>query len=102
MNTSHTPVPWNISKHGTPEAFPQFGIYSGEKNDHVIVKGDKAEADARLIAAAPDLLAALQRLSFAASCRDNTSGDAIRVMETRAELAEANRQAMASIAQATV
>ncbi len=61
-NTSeHTPGPWAISKHATPEHSPQFGIYSDEAaNDHCIVKEANAEADARLIAAAPDLLAALK------------------------------------------
>ena len=54
-----------------------------------------------LIAAAPDLLAALERLSFAAECRDNTMGDACRLIEVKAELASANQQARAAIAKAT-
>jgi hypothetical protein len=58
------------------------------------------EANARMFCAATELLAALKRLSFAASCRDNTSGDPIRVMEVRAELAEATLQAAAAIAKA--
>lgn len=56
-----TPGPWEVSKHGTPEAFPQFGVYAvGDPNDLAIVKGDRAKADAQLIAAAPDLLRACQ------------------------------------------
>ena len=49
----HTPGPWEICKHGTPEAFPQYGVYAeGNQNDHVIVKGDNqenAEANAAFI-----------------------------------------------------
>ena len=60
MTHSHTPGPWEVSKHGTPESHPQYGIYAGSKNDHVIVKGDNATTDARLIAAAPELLEALK------------------------------------------
>lgn len=62
MSGAHTPEPWGISKHGTPDYAPQYGVYAGDgsDHDHVIVKRDNAEADARLIAAAPDLLAALR------------------------------------------
>lgn len=45
-----------------------------------------------------DLLAALDRLSFAAACRDNTSGDPIRLIEVKAELAAASEAARAAIA----
>jgi len=56
---------------------------------------------ARLIAAAPELLAALCRLSAAALARDSTMGDQCRLLQVRAELAEANKHAMAAIAKAT-
>lgn len=63
MENTFTPGPWEIGKHATPEHSPQFGIYAGAAaRDHVIVKGEHAEADARLIAAAPELLEALQSL----------------------------------------
>lgn len=45
-----------------------------------------------------ELLAALERLSFAAARRDNTIGDQCNLIEVRAELAAANRQAMSVIA----
>ena len=63
MNTPHTPGPWNISNSASPAHSPQFGIYAeGERNNLAIVYNDNAEANARLIAAAPDLLAALKDL----------------------------------------
>lgn len=45
-----------------------------------------------------DLLAAFDRLSFAAECRDNTMGDPCRLIEVKAELAAANQQARTVIA----
>jgi hypothetical protein len=56
-----TPGEWNHSKHGTPEGYPQFGIYAdGAPNDFAIIKAEEPVAQA--IAALPDLLAALERL----------------------------------------
>ena len=43
------------------------------------------------------LLEALTRLEFAAQCRDNTLGDPCRLLEVKAELAEAAAQARAAI-----
>jgi hypothetical protein len=61
----HTPLPWEISKHGTPECHPQFGLYAeGCHRDHVIVKGDNPKEDAEFICRAVNsfksLLAALE------------------------------------------
>lgn len=59
--SNHTPGPWMVTKHGTPDYAPQYGIYSiAATSDFVIVKS--GEDDARLIAAAPDLLKALEDL----------------------------------------
>ena len=47
-----TPTPWDICKHATPDAFPQYGICGGDPAypyDHCIVKGDNAKNDAELI-----------------------------------------------------
>ena len=44
-----------------------------------------------------ELLAALERLAFAAQCRDNTTGDQCRLIEVRAELAAAAANASAAI-----
>ena len=59
----HTPGDWCVSKHGTPESHPQFGVYvEGAATDHVIVKGANAEADAHLISAAPAAVDLLERI----------------------------------------
>jgi hypothetical protein len=64
MNNKHTPAPWEVSKHATPEYAPQYGVYSdGARNDHVIVTGRQCKADAALIAAAPELLRSVKALS---------------------------------------
>lgn len=44
-----------------------------------------------------ELLAALDRLAFAAQCRDNTSGDHVRLIAAKAELAAASEQATSLI-----
>ena len=62
-----------------------------------IVLGDVSE----LTKQRDELLAALERLSFAAMCRDSTMGDPCRLIEVRAELAAANKQASVTIASVT-
>jgi len=58
---THTPAPWTISRLATPDYAPEFGIFSeGSARDLARVIGENSEADAQLIAAAPDLLAALE------------------------------------------
>ena len=54
---------FGISCNATPDYAPQFSIYaeSGNGQDIAIVKGDNAERDAALFAAAPVMLAALER-----------------------------------------
>ena len=81
----HTKGPWNISKHGTPDHTPQYGIYT-DNNDFCIVKGQDAEANARLIAAAPDLLEALEAVYPFAEIytRGTTDGQPILDMAQKA------------------
>jgi len=65
MELKHTQGNWEVSKHGNNDS---FGIYAeGNGNDIAIVKGGneeggESEANAKLIAAAPDLLKTLQML----------------------------------------
>jgi hypothetical protein len=61
-NTPHTPAPWEVDYSGNCH----LGII--DKNDRTLAfcslqneNGDEDEANARLIAAAPDLLSALER-----------------------------------------
>ena len=63
MVTKHTQGEWGVSKHANNDS---FGVYAeGNGNDLAIVKGGneeggETEANAKLIAAAPDMLKALQ------------------------------------------
>ncbi len=63
MSTKHTQGNWEVSKHGNNDS---FGVHAeGCANDLAIViggneQGGEAEANAKLIAAAPDMLEALQ------------------------------------------
>lgn len=54
-----------------------------------------------LFAAAPDLLAACERLSRAAANRENTMGDPLRLIERQAELRDATTEARAAVAKAS-
>jgi hypothetical protein len=59
--SEHTKGTWHVSRHGVPDGVYQSGIYAeGNGRDLAIVKS--CEADARLMAAAPNLLAALKEL----------------------------------------
>jgi len=86
MTNKHTPGPWEVSKHATPEYAPQYGVYTGNGNDFAIVNGDNATADAALIAAAPELLAALQDMlnNFGANDTDTPF-----IVNARAAIAKA-------------
>lgn len=90
----HTPGPWTIVEYGADET-PNLVVHRGETENRICFMatpgshGDSAiiEADARLIAAAPDLLEALEYLLTAGN-----SPDAI---------ADARITASAAIAKAT-
>ncbi len=59
----HTPGPWAISKLASPDYAPQFAIYAAdERKALAIATNNNAQANARLIAAAPQLLHALNHL----------------------------------------
>lgn len=106
---NHTPGPWHVER-----PFNEKGTYIAHTDSTALIARvyegniivgktlpDHGQANARLIAASPALLAALQRISFACSCLDNVMGDPIRLMEAKAELREANQQAMQAISKAT-
>lgn len=64
MNT-HTPGPWNLGGVSNPRTDPRYSIWGptppGKQSGEWIAK-DVAKANARLIAAAPELLAALKAI----------------------------------------
>lgn len=62
MTTKHTPGPWNFDNHSP--ALPVLGIYAadGKNPFHGDRSQEELAANARLIAAAPELLEALQGL----------------------------------------
>ena len=99
---------WIVSKHGTPDYAPQYGIHNGG-NDFVIVKGDNAKAYAARIVAAvnacakiadperavPALVEALRKLVHDIDARDQRLGTltlGTAVDEARAALALAGRE----------
>lgn len=102
--SKHTPGPWRfIANH--PGCIPAFDIRDAEGMmvaylGHTRTPG-QAEANARLIAAAPDLLAACERLSFAALRRESTMGDPCNLIAAIEELREAAQQARDAITKAT-
>ena len=108
MPNSFTPGPWFIedndraisSNAATDIALVNMAnIRYGWDGPDFLTASHRA-ANARLIAAAPELLEALTRLEFAAQCRDHTLGDPCRLLEVKAELAAAAEQARAAIAKA--
>jgi hypothetical protein len=63
MNTKHTPGPWRVTvKSGLPDAVVAPDPDLGSVGICKIVVLNDHEANARLIAAVPDLLAALQEI----------------------------------------
>ena len=54
---NHTPGPWGTSKDAVPEGIVQVTVYAEATGDRVATAFDRKE-NARLIAAAPDLLEA--------------------------------------------
>lgn len=64
MKNAHTPGPWKVNHISTEEApnnhVHTFELYTSSENDHSNAIG---QANARLIAAAPDMLNELQYIS---------------------------------------
>lgn len=72
MSTKHTPGPWRAVD--TRDGGGQWGaVYAGPN----CICGGMREADARLIAAAPELLAALERLTSYAADIHSESDDGV-------------------------
>ena len=98
MKTQHTPGPWIVG--GPVNDIGDFRIFSETKQDTLYCTvevgwGSQAKeiaaANARLIAAAPDLLEALQAITAGVIEGLNSEGDYMhaRVKEARAAIAKA-------------
>lgn len=62
MDAKYTPGPWDASRDGTPDYAPQYTVYAEATGDRVATAFG-AEANASLIAAAPDMYEALARIT---------------------------------------
>jgi hypothetical protein len=61
-----TPGPLNVSKLGTPDYAPEYGIYEeGDPRDLARVIGPNSKANAQLFSAAPDLFDAVNHVLIA-------------------------------------
>jgi hypothetical protein len=58
METKHTPEPWSVAEAGCVPG--SLLVALGDADDYCRVVGNDCEANAALIAAAPDMLAALE------------------------------------------
>jgi hypothetical protein len=65
MNTQHTPGPWTFYRRSSCDRGDSYGVRAPAPHHWVIPTLNINPADARLIAAAPDLLEALQHLMVA-------------------------------------
>ena len=104
MDTKYTPLQWEASKHGTPDYAPQFGIYAhGKPNDHCIVTGDNAEADAAFIClAVNNHYELLEACKVAEDCirKIPAFGDSIGTEISKAQLGVAYNRLTTAIAHA--
>ena len=62
MTAQHTPAPWSFTNEPYDDGTPYISVFAGKRHsgDGFNICGIIRPEDARLIAAAPDLLAALQ------------------------------------------
>jgi hypothetical protein len=99
----HTPGPWVVDpavRQGFTVYAPKEGFIVGTQDEEGRYGAIESEANARLIAAAPDLLEALQQATSALEWRwERVANCAAPVHETAIQ--EAYNQARAAIAKAT-
>ena len=89
----YTPIPWAITKHGTPDYAPQYGIYAENDplgHDFVTVYGNNALANARLLVTTPKMLEVLQSVLSQHDATD-CLGPTVAA-DVRAVLSEATEQ----------
>ncbi len=88
MKTKHTPGPWSLSGANTVHGPDCIVAFVGTADEEVRrFSGERQSADARLIAAAPDLLAACEAVS-ATTWSKNTAtiiGEQVRAAIAKAK-----------------
>lgn len=101
MSAKHTPGPWVIEENPCVSPALQVAAFeeSGNRHLQILVYSNNQEADARLIVAAPDLLAALD--SILSNLDENLQG--CFTLESRGDLnaSIAIEQARGAITKAT-
>jgi hypothetical protein len=109
MKTKHTQGPWRAEKWDYSQCPNKLMVQTDKDAVCEILdlwcmneRTEERDANARLIAAAPEMLEALKELATAAEHRDNTMGDPYRLIECKANLESAARNARAAIAKAEV
>jgi hypothetical protein len=78
--TTHTPGPWKVYRYSDSQNAPQWtvGTEGGTRIADNLERGlpqDEAQANASLIASAPDLLGALRRLLDCPCCNEDDQED---------------------------
>lgn len=95
--SGHTPGPWRVNQH--EHADGELWLSIGHKDDerwigpvadikYLVTRPDEQWANARLIAAAPDLLHALKEMRASAWCSENQRALAIQLAEAAIAKAE--------------
>ena len=90
--TTHTPGPWRVAKHDSLKDVRHIdaGPHGYERDTLAIVQGKRSESNARLIAAAPELLSALEALLEQADLGEVDDETRPIVEQARAAIAKAN------------
>lgn len=100
MKLKHTPGPWKLSNEPYPDGSPYYIIQAGHGSygENGFRLGEiMAEADARLIAAAPDLLTAAQTVLAGLNARIDAAPDTAKpVFNGIAELHDAINKAISA------
>lgn len=100
MKPIHTPGPWETTPDATPDWHTQVTVYA-EATGQRIATVFEAETNANLIAAAPDLLAALEELSRLTHQNNEIQRAGMKVSpEAWGEIYNATSTARAAIARA--
>lgn len=111
--SKHTNGPWEAYNSQGGVIFQRWRVASRGKtkgisipvaivtNEDAGIPGDEQAANARLIASAPEMLAALRRLEIAARVREHIMGDPCSLLAAKAELAAAAKHASFVISKAT-